>query len=411
MIVDIPSVLATLRRYRLASALIAIEVALACAVFSNAIFLISERVHRITLPSGMSEDQLVLLQVAADINSDPGSAPAATLADVTALSSLPGVAAATVTNQFPFAGGEWSTGIMLRPEQEESSLEASLYMGDAGFLDTLGLRLVEGRAFNPDEVQWMSREDGSALKVQSAILSEAAVRQLFPGKSGLGETIYLANTQPVRVVGIVERLIRPNFGFAESGKLEYSVIVPMRIPYASGAHYVIRTNASAREQVLMEARERVLASNHGIAIVSQSTMEERRDNFFRQERSMAWLLASVCLALLTVTALGIYGLTSFWTQQRAHQIGVRRALGATRRQVLAQFMAETGLLVAIGVVLGVPLAIAINGYLVRASGMQSLPYQFLLVGGLGLLMLGQLSVWVPARRAASVAPAEATRTR
>jgi hypothetical protein len=107
---DIPSVLATIRRYRIAFALIAIEVALACAVFCNVI----------------------------------------------------------------------------------------------------------GRGFNPDEVQWMSPE----LKVQSAILSEAVARQLFPGKTGLGETIYLGDSQPVRVVGIVERPIRPYFGFAESDKLE-----------------------------------------------------------------------------------------------------------------------------------------------------------------------------------------------
>ncbi|HEX8115462.1 MAG TPA: FtsX-like permease family protein [Kofleriaceae bacterium] len=405
--VDIPSVLATLRRYRIASALIAIEVVLACAIFSNVIFLVSERVHRITLPSGMSEDQLVQLEVAANINSDPDSAQAATLGDVAALSSLPGVASATVTNQVPFSGGEWNTGIMLHPDQKQPTVMASLYMGDARFLDTFGLRLVEGRVFNPDEVQWMSGD----AKAQNAILSEATARQLFPGKSGLGETIYLGDTQPVRVVGIVERLIRPNFGFAESSKLEYSVIVPVRVPYASGADYVIRTSASERDRVLTEARARLLANNPGIAIVSQGTMEAQRDKFFQQERSVAWLLGAVCLALLVVTALGIFGLTSFWTQQRTHQIGVRRALGATRRQVLAQFMAETGLLVAIGVVLGVPLAVAINSYLVDAYGILRLNSRFLLVGSLALLTLGQLSVWVPARRAASVSPAEATRTR
>lgn len=405
--VDLPSVLATIRRYRIASALIAIEIALACAVFSNVIFLVSERVHRITLPSGTSEDQLVQVQVAAGINSDPGSAQAATLGDVAVLASLAGVTSATVTNQVPFSGAEWKTGIMLRPDQKQPTLDASMYMGDARFLDTFGLRLVMGRAFNPDEVQWMSRD----LKVQSAILSEATARQLFPGKSGLGETIYLGDTQPVRVVGIVERLIRPYFGFAESDKLEYSVIVPMRMTYASGAQYVIRTAASARDQVLAEARTRLLASNPGIAIVSQGTIDAQRDKFFRQERSMAWLLASVCLALLVVTALGIFGLTSFWIVQRTHQIGVRRALGATRHQILAQLMAETGLLVVAGVVLGVPLTLAINHYLVDLNGIPRLPYQFLLVGGLALLTLGQLSVWVPARRAASISPAEATRTR
>src|SRR5262249_7088684 len=186
-----------------------------------------------------------------------GSAPAATVGDVAALSSLPGVTSATVTNQVPFSGREWNTPVMLHPDQKQPSLGASLYMGDAAFLETFGLRLVEGRAFNADEVQFMSR----GANIQSAILSEPTARQLFPGKSGLGETIYLGDTQPVRVVGIVERLIRPNFGFAEAEKLDYSVIAPLRMPYASGAYYVIRTSASARDQVLMDARSRLLASN------------------------------------------------------------------------------------------------------------------------------------------------------
>jgi putative ABC transport system permease protein len=405
--VDIPSVLATIRRYRIASALIAFEVALACAVFCNVIFLVVERVERITLPSGTAEGELVQVQVAAGINSEVSSAQAATLGDVAVLSSVAGVASATVTNQVPFAGAEWTTGIMLSPDQRQPTLGASMYMGDAKILETFGLRLVMGRGFNPDEVQWMSRD----MKVQSAILSEATARRLFPGKSGLGESIYLGDTQPVRVVGIVERLIRPSFGFAESDKLEHSVIVPVRVPYASGAYYVLRTTARERDRVLAEARTRLQASNPGIAIVSQGPLDAQRDKFFRQERSLAWLLASVCLALLMVTALGIYGLTSFWIEQRTHQIGVRRALGATRRQVLAQLMAENGVLVVAGVVLGVPSAVAINGYLVTAHDLPRMPYPFLLVGSLALFALGQLSVLVPALRAASVAPAEATRTR
>jgi putative ABC transport system permease protein len=405
--VDIPSVLATIRRYRIASALIAIEVALACAVFCNVIFLVSERIHRITLPSGTAEDQLVAIEVTTGGNSDQGGAQAATISDVTVLSGVAGVASATVVNQVPFSGAEWSMGIMLRPDQKQASVLASMYMGDARLLETFGLRLVIGRGFNPDEVQWMSPE----LKVQSAILSEAVARQLFPGKTGLGETIYLGDSQPVRVVGIVERLIRPYFGFAESDRLEYSVIVPVRLPYTANAYYVLRTTPGARDQVLAEARTRLLASNPGLAIVEQTQLAAQRDKFFRQERSLVWLLASVCLALLVVTALGIYGLTSFWIEQRTHQIGVRRALGATRRQVIAQFLAENGLLVAAGVVLGVPLAVAANGYLVTAHGFPRLPYPFLLIGSLALLALGQLSVWVPARRAARLAPAEATRAR
>ena len=125
---------------------------------------------------------------------------------------------------------------------------------------------------------------------------------------------------------------------------------------------------------------------------------------------MAWLLGAVCLALLFVTALGIVGLASFWVQQRTKQIGIRRALGATRGQILRYFQTENFLLATIGIGLGMLLAFAINQLLMGKYELPRLPLYYLPIGAVLLWLLGQIAVLGPARRAASVPPAIATRS-
>ncbi len=118
----------------------------------------------------------------------------------------------------------------------------------------------------------------------------------------------------------------------------------------------------------------------------------------------------VCLILLGITAAGIVGLTSFWVGQRQRQIGVRRALGARKRDILRYFQAENLIIAVGGAVLGIVLAIGLNLWLITHYEMDQLPLTYVLVSMLAVLVLGQLAVLVPARRASNVPPVVATRS-
>jgi len=113
---------------------------------------------------------------------------------------------------------------------------------------------------------------------------------------------------------------------------------------------------------------------------------------------------------LLVTALGIVGLTSFWVSQRRRQIGVRRALGATRGNILRYFQTENFLIVTLGIVLGMALAFALNVVLMKFYELPRLPLAYLPAGAIALWLLGQVSVLGPAMRAAAVPPVVATRS-
>jgi putative ABC transport system permease protein len=126
---------------------------------------------------------------------------------------------------------------------------------------------------------------------------------------------------------------------------------------------------------------------------------------------MAWLLVAVCVALLVVTALGIVGLASFWVQQRTATIGIRRALGATRGQILRYFQTENFLLTTAGIALGLAGALAINLVVMAHYELPRLPWIYLSIGAIVLWLLGQLAVLGPALRAAALPPAAVMRLR
>ena len=125
---------------------------------------------------------------------------------------------------------------------------------------------------------------------------------------------------------------------------------------------------------------------------------------------MALTLIIVVGLLLLTTAAGIVGMASLWVNQRRKQIGVRRALGATRGDILRHFLSENFLITSIGIVVGILLTVVLNLVLVEKLEMQQLPAFYLPIGAVLLWAMGLLAVYGPARRAASVSPATATRS-
>lgn len=405
---DIRPILSTLRRHKTAAALIVLEIALSCAIICNAVFLIDTRLDRVNRTTGLAENELVRLRYTGIGRDD--NAEALTRGDLTALRALPGVRAATVANQVPFGNSSSYSSVNLEPDQQNPTLSASVYAGDEQLLETFGLRLVAGRDFTADEyVEWEAlRAPGSEVEISSVILTRATAERLFPGEDAVGKSIYSGGENPQRVVGVIEYLIRPgdNGSPADAG---LSMVLPIRRPYTTGS-YVLRTEPARRDEVLKAAAAVLEQRNPNRILLDSETFEQMSDDYYAQDRAMAWLLVSVCIALLIVTALGIVGLASFWVQQRTKQIGVRRALGATRGQILRYFQTENLLLATVGIALGMALAYGINLMLMERYELPRLPAMYLPIGALALWLLGQIAVFAPARRAAAVPPAVATRS-
>jgi putative ABC transport system permease protein len=402
---EIRPILSTLRRHKITALLIAVEIALTCSIICNAVFLISQRMQRMNLPSGVAEHELVQVQVV-DIGDRP-DAKARGEEELAALRALPGVKSVARVNQLPFTDSSWNNSIFLSATQTQPTLNATMYFG-IDVLKTLGTRLVAGRDFDPAEyAEYRDVLRDPKLTPHVVIITQALAQKLWPNQSALGKTIYFDRQTSLQVIGVVAGLIRPSLSEGE-GAAQWSTVVPWR--FSGGGSYALRTDPARRQQVIKAAVAELKSLDPKRIFRQQRTLDEARVEFFQGDRSMAGLLGGVIVALLLVTALGIVGLASFWVAQRRKQIGVRPALGATRGDIQRYFQTENFLIVTFGIVLGMVLAFAINLTLMKFYELPRLPFFYLPIGALVLWGLGQLAVLGPALRAAAVPPVVATRT-
>jgi putative ABC transport system permease protein len=402
-------ILSTLRRHKITAFLLVVEIALTCAIVCNAVFLISQRLERMKMPSGVAEHQLVMVQVT---NTAPvQDAIARTAADLAALRRIPGVRQATLASQVPFTNSSSNTSIKLDPKQKLPTLNATQYMGE-DLIRTFGVQLVAGRNFRPDEYMdfdtVIHNMELLRTRTPTVIITRPMADRLWPGQSPLGKQLYMGPIS-VRVVGVVKHLVRPSL-FLGDNAAQWSMIFPLRRDVNDASRYVLRTDPNDRQRVMAAAVKTLRKLDPHRIILEKKTFDQIRADFFRNDRAMAGTLLGVIIALLTVTALGIVGLASFWVAQRRRTIGVRRALGATRSDILRYFQTENFLLASIGIALGMVLAWGINLFLMQRYELPRLPWEYLPIGAVALWLIGQLAVLGPALRAARVPPVVATRS-
>jgi putative ABC transport system permease protein len=400
---DILTLLKTLTRHKTAAALIVLEMGLTCAIVTNAMHLVVQRVERLQQASGVAEDELVRLRIAPI--GKPADAAARVRNDLALLQQLPGVKGVTITNSLPFSDSSWNTGIMLAPGQQRATLSTAMYAAGDDFIRTLGLKLVAGRDFRPEEITDFPA-DGSQPDMPVIVVNRRTADKLFPGEDPLGKVVSI-NDRSCRIIGVVEELARPS---PRPNHEQFSTILPFRLA-GQGGTYVLRTTPAQREAVKQAAVQALRQADPLQVIVDQDTYTEVRQKFFRHDKAMVTLLVGVSLALLLVTALGIVGLVSFWVQQRTVTIGIRRALGARRAQILRYFQLENLLLAGAGALLGVVGAFGINLLLMGVHELPRLPLGYLPLGAAVLLGLGQVAVLAPALRAARLPPATVMRDR
>lgn len=177
-----------------------------------------------------------------------------------------------------------------------------------------------------------------------------------------------------------------------------------------GGGFMIRSKPAQLDRTLQAAAAALAKADAGHVQAKTFTFPELRAKYFRGDLAVGRMLTAILVILLVVTTLGVTGLASFWVQQRRRQIGMRRALGATRGDILRYFQIENFLIVTFGVLLGALCMYALNLFLMHRFELPRLPFAYLGIGALALWLLGQLAVFGPALRASHVPPVVATRS-
>lgn len=404
---EIRPIIASLNKHRIPALLIVLEIALACTVLCNAVFMIGQRVASMSLANGIDEQDVSVLKLR---GTDPAQAASDVPRNLNALRSIPGVKAVAAMSSVPLSQNNWGWSFSTEPGvavTNQNNTNISLYFVGAGADKALGLRLLQGRFFNATEFANSSIGDSALADTHVMVVTRSLAQKLWPDQPALGKGLYTKG-HSYTVIGVVADVLRPWIGSGEGRRSYFSAYFPLRPSEVMGT-YVVRSAPGDREQVLRQAVQALNRLNPN-AVASGRTYAAVRSSFFADMSSMTWVLVCVCAVMLAVTAFGIVGLTSFWVGQRRRQIGIRRAVGATRSDILAYFRTENFLLTGAGVLIGMVVAFALNAYLMRSYEMDRMPWYYLPCGAIGLWLVGQLAVLGPALRASRVPPVVATRS-
>lgn len=403
---QIPPILAAFKRHRVAVALMVLQTALTLAILCNALFIGQQRMAHLSRPTGIDDNDIAVLQVQWIGQRDAREIDATMRSDLQQLRELPDVVDAYADYTYPAAGPMAQLlQVGLSPAQPHPTALAEAYDADEHAIATLGLRLVAGRNFRADEITPLDANDASKSPA-SIIVTRALATVLFPHAQALGRIVYLGD-KPGTIIGVVARLQVPALN--TNSFAYHSVLLPYRPIDPSGATYMVRARPGRLDAVLREAPRDILKADR-MRVVNAARYRDLRASAYSQDRGVAMMMGAICVILLAATAAGIFGLSGYWVEQRHKQIGIRRAIGATQRDILHHFQIENALIVGAGSVLGSVLAIALNVALMRRYELPSLPIAWILASAFVLCCLGQLAVLGPALRATRVPPMVATRT-
>ena len=394
--------------------LIVVEIAITLAIVTNCINIILDERAKMLQRSGFDDDNIVHLRVRPFTPEFTEAAFVDTItdADVRTIGGIPGVRAVANTSFQFWEGGGSSTHLKPAGGSGEP-IRSQIYWSTRDITAALGAQVVEGRGF-VDGDHGVGAEPDPANVI---LISREVAELLFPGQTAVGKSVQRttssgeATGDPVRVVGVIGEFHNPYGMPGEANPIENrAIFLPSRVGgYQNGIRYLIRTEPGAMTSVIGEVEKRLAAANPGRAFEFMR-MDEKRERWFSGSKIVVTTMTGIIVALVAVTALGLLGLTSLSVAERTKQIGTRRALGATRGDVLRHFLVENALVTSLGLVLGIGAAYALNFLLVSHVSDVKLGWDLIGAGIVLLWINGLIATIPPAIRAMSISPALATRS-
>ena len=313
---------------------------------------------------------------------------------------LPGITSAAHAGVAVLSGDEWDNTMSVEGHKSKDGEDMQAFMNapSPGYFSTMGVPLLEGRDFRQSDMKENSKV---------AIVNRQFAEHFFPGQSAVGRHIGQGDgpksKTDIEIVGVAENTLYegPREG------VRRQVFVP---PYGNiGAVFYIRTQGQS-SAAFSALRSAVRSIDPGIPLYEMKTLASQLDQTLLTERLIALLSAGFGLLATLLAAIGLYGVMAFVVTRRTKEMGVRMALGAHPGSVVWLVMKEVLVLLAIGLLVGVPSAIAL-GQLVSTQ-LYGIKASDPLIGGATaavLIVVAGLAGLIPALRASRIDPILALR--
>lgn len=401
--------LATLR-HRAAVIFVVLQVAVALAVVANATFIIVGHVRTMQRHSGVDGTGLFsFTQQWLDVRDVSSVEQAKALnareeADLRAIRNLPSVASAAAINTLPLTNNLWTTYVADEPSTAGHGVLVSLYNADERARATLGLKLVRGRDFRTDEI--VPQVSGADDAPPVAMVTTHLARRLFGDQPALGRLIYLnKGATPSRIVGVLDTLQSPAVYQLSDGSIWDSVLLPVRTVSAF-TRYIVRARPGQIDQTASEVKQALyrIDLNRLMTDGSVYKFSDIELDAYQVDRAVTYTMISISLIMILIAGGGVFGLTSLWARRRTRSLGVRRALGARRIDIVALVLGENIFMVAVGCVLGILLAIGLNMLLMQWYEVDRISIATILGATLCMVLVAQAAALQPALKSGACDP-------
>ena len=383
--------------------LVTAQFALALPLLATAALLLNSFVRLQRVDAGFDPQRLAYVRVSLPVSRyrSPVEAAAFWRRTLSRVSEVPGVVAAGINESMPpdEPADINNFDLVDRPVPPGSAQPAAPYMSaNSEFFTAAGVRLLEGRLF-------VATDSGDAPPVM--VVSRSWVRHYSPDRPAVGRQLQgggCTQCPPFTVVGVVSDV--KYLGLNGNGDAMY---VPAAEAW-SGTYYLFVRTVPGAGDVVDRVRVVLRSVDPGLALDEAGGLEKRIGGSVAPQRHWATLVGAFAMAALSLAAIGIFGMLSYLVTARRREIGVRVALGASRRGVIGMVVGR-GMAYAIpGAVVGLLISFIVRrrleGVLFDVSGAD--PATLLAATGI-FLVVALVASLLPARRAANVSPMEAMR--
>lgn len=391
-------ILKSMLRRKVVTSLLLVQLALTLALLSNSSLLALQTWDQLRQPTGLDLDNILYVSLKPTSKNLQEYPAFADLLErqLAAVRQVPAVQAVSFTNQSPLMTGGSNGNVNDENDRERSNTQnVPQYTVSPDFLQVLQLDVLEGEI--PQNIQaW----DGSG--VIPVVLTKSLAERVFPGKSAIGQ---LTNSGPVAAV------VEDFYGQRNAERVMYNRLQIAQIyGVAWGYGLILRVTPGQAEQVRSQLPDVLKAVDANIEIFSVRTLDEQLHRMFRNEFGLATLLAVLSSLMLLVSMISSYSNAHFNALKRQQEIGIKRALGASKQGILLEMLTENWLSTGAGAVLGLTAAVGLNQLLAMVISIPALPVWLPLTALLMLMCCVTLATWYPATIATRVSPATATKT-
>jgi predicted permease len=334
------------------------------------------------------------------------------------LSGIPGISQVSFSLYSPMEGDNWGETVFVEgqapPPPDSDVNNASWVRVSAGYFETLGTKIIQGRSFS---------EQDSPSSERVAMVNQTFANKFFKEDNPIGKhfgDLDMKHAGEFEIVGVTEdtqyrdptRKIPPTFFLPATQRVVYDD--PRFLTFEDRNHYLNAIELKTRSSVPgleSQVRHAFADVNPDLAVIDFMTFAKQVDGNFTQQAMIAKLTSLFGLLALVLASVGLYGVTAYTVERRTNEIGIRMALGASRSHVLKLILRGALLQMAVALAIGIPVTIA-AGRAMAAQLFGVKPYdpRILLLATAALVGAAFLAAVIPAGRAATLDPIRALRS-